>query len=436
VNDAAPLGRQLLACLRGVDDNDAGGSDGDARRVADLVERGDVDAAVLRAHQLTLGPRVRAALAADSVEVVVADGTALSLAAAERQLVNRESDRVFVPLRVALARAQAPHDRPFALRSAWRAALALPEPAAPSTTAAALRAFLLASRAVGEAAREVLGDLGGVDVDSGVTLERALDLPEPALFGEPLALALAKAAKAALPKDAAALLRVAVPRALAGGIVVDDGASDADADGAAGAADGARAVRLLWATPFRAARFAALMTGLGRALVAAIPGAAPRPGLSLLATEPAARRAIGDDKAAATRAFHVVVARAIVDARAAAAGALVVADGVGDIEEERERARQAVRDAVGIDVGDGPAVARLLAPLPDGQRVQGAAVAVVDEAIARAAAATDAHAVRDALDEGAVVRRGRLDALRELPAVVVDEAAGAAWASAWERLLL
>ena len=408
---ATLLGRALTQTLRGLEPSWPA-----TPPPEEIVERHDVEAALLWAWRSALPRRVRDAAAADAVAVVLADGSSVDVARAEALLADKEGSRVYPPLRLPLARATRPFRRCDQQRADLLRALLIDDDVIAAADLKGLTSFLASTTGEMTACRELLASIGGVGLDDEDAVARGLDLPAPALFNESVLAGLVRQALPALPPGVRLVQRVAAPRACAGHVVADD--DD----------DGGLHLRLWTAPSLAAGRFIAGARGAGRLLALAAGNLVHAPGLGLCVVDVEARRALSEARGDATRALQIVVATSLLLARARAATALVAARRL-DLEEEREEARGAVRQALGADGGAELGSALLLPPLPDGLVLRSPLRALLQQAAADVDVAASWLTLREALDAGCLLRPRRLEALRELPASSLDPAL------AWRRLL-
>lgn len=363
------------------------------------------DEALAFAHGRSLRPRVAALLAMEHARVTLPDGGELSVDEAERLLANKEDRRTFAPLRKALdAVARGPLEAGEEAGEDFEDAL---EEAGLSTTSelvdvegarASLDAFLGETRALGETCLEVLESEGGAPARDPAALSRALDLPDEAGgFSSQAALAFGRALSAAAERRRArGLVRLVVPRALAGLVVT--------------AAPGP--VRVGSCAALRAWRFASLVDGAASGVAAALfseqqlsaPGedAARTFGraLGLSSLSPTVRMAILDEGArAAEKKSRVGRATWLLHARlrAAVARALLVE---GDDPEQRfELAHDAVVEALGASPEAALVRSLLLPPWPGLVRLRGRVASLGGFAVGTALA-VDLHLrLRERFDE-------------------------------------
>ncbi len=275
----------------------------------------------------TLATRFDAAVAEDHVDVILADGSRMSLDDAERALALKEERRVYLPLRQPLLRARRQALDPVALRIASQA-----HGAHDAVDATALRAFLDDTEALRAPALDVLASLAHGEVDDAAKLTRALDLPA---MERPDVSVVVRATKDALPKHMPPPKRREAPRALCGHVVFDD-------DGGA---------RLLTSKALRARRQRALMRGVASAYGHGLVG------LALHA--PVVLRAIDVSARDAESWWREAVTTTLIEARLAAAVMLAFSTTVTDPEApmrdrvyaQREVAREEAKRAVGFAVG-------------------------------------------------------------------------------------
>lgn len=280
-----PASTALLAVLRG--------EDAPAPPSAELLARaadGDEDArrALAEGRQRELGGRLASwGLARERVEVVLDDGSALSLEDAERLLARREERQLHRPLRRAVDRALAPVRQFNDGRS---------EELLPDLT---LDALLAGTADLARAALEVLQDLGGASPRDEHELARLLDLPD-GVFHLDVALAVVAVTRAA----AGVPLRSArVPRALVGVVLVDEEARFG-----------------VHAGTMRADRFARTVKGGVTALaLQARASTTVAAGVALGALTPATLRAAGLGREEAERVARMNAARAVLQVRTGAA---------------------------------------------------------------------------------------------------------------------
>ncbi|HEY1098710.1 MAG TPA: hypothetical protein VGF99_07270 [Myxococcota bacterium] len=444
MTSALHAGQHLLALLANTEEE----ASTSTRTIDELRARfvgndGDLDELrqrlLLAVQEQTLLPRVHSAIADDVAVITLADGSSLSRADAERALVAREERRVYLPLRGPMLAARQQVRDPIQQRLAYMAAslAVLPPTASPATsttTVARLTAFLAASADAVGAVVDALGHVGHVAVEDALALDRALDLPVPALFNDAVVVELVRATRDALPDAAAARLqRRRAPRALNGHVVVDDVA------------------RLLWAPTLRATGHHAQLRGLGR-LYARLAGIGDvdavdvhGAAIALQLASPAVRRALDVGVRDAERVWRHALCAAFIEARLHAATAVAALTFAADPEqpardalyELRDRARSAARVAAGLDPGAEVIDELLAPPWPDGLRLRGLDESRAREALVRAQAATTLSWWRDHLD-GALLRRHGLLPLQELPTssatiTTADEAtaAGRDDARAW-----
>ena|GEM_PF-1860336 len=438
----------------------------------------------------TLPALVAAAVAEDGAIVIVADGSQMPRAEAERHLAIREERGVYPSLRQPLLRARRHALDPAALRfmadqarAEWSLPVAAsPEPKSPpepqtppaepqtrppepptqpspkppsqpspaggrspnlspkpnpAGPRAALRGFLKASAELVAPALEMLASVSHGAVDDAHQLVRALDLPDPARFNDSVIIELVRATRESLPRNVRPLQRRPAPRIMAGQ-VVDDGDT----------------VRLLVAPSLTAGRSLAMSRGVGQAyarLIGVDVGAA----LGLMLSTPAVRRLVGLKGDPAEQLWRHALCAGLLEARLAAAVAVAVADAMGanaDPEASprdvwamvRDQARGAARAAVGFDAGAERTDDLLLPPWPDGLTDDNAADAALRLALGAAVAASDALSIRERADDGLLLRRQGLQAVIEShgesgeghgEGAVVDEARGLAAAAGWKTML-
>ncbi len=445
--------RLLVRTLQGgvVDGDDAGRREGDD----------DDDASSRRLRRArglsavyanTLPARIRAAIAEDTVDVVLNDGSAMPLAQAEKHLAIKEERGVYPPLRAPIAAACARARDRFAERCLVVDAegLHLLDEAHQGGVASsrhiddlkALRAFIAASAPLAAPALEVLSVNSDAPIGDALTLARALDRPLPALTNDQHALELVRLTRPSVGD--AAITRAGAPRGLLGH-VVDDGERR----------------RIFWGPFFTFGRYGALVAGVGAlygmvlgdsddnddddegandALNGDVKGdgaddeavALARglgAGLGLMLQAPPVWRALGVSGAQAQALWRERIAALVIQARLRALVAVAVVDvalaqdpdddGPSRHHEQRaqlrDQVRAAARGACGIDVGQGAADALMAPPWPDGRVDLACDDALVRAATDVAAAAAAAIALRDAFDDSAPLRaRGLLGAIPAL----------------------
>lgn len=403
MNVAADVGRALLELLAGR--TPASPALPDTDELTDRRERGDDVAGDVVAHAqfATLAARVAAAVAADVVVVSLPDGSTLLREQAERQLAQKEERRAYPPLRLPLERAVAQATRPLDAAIAFSRALPVDAGVVVADRALArLRAFVDATAGAAAAARESLEREGGAALDGEAALRRGLDLPGPSSFSTDGVVSAVRAALSTTTTTTRTPARTPAPRGLCGH-VVDDGVTP----------------RLLVAPSLSAGRHLALASGAGVVVAAAVAAPVHAAGLGLVVVDASTRRALGQSRDDAARAFRVTAATALLWARARAAVAAARSrpfEGDTAVDELREVTRGACRTALLGDAGAGFVEALLAPPWPDGHRLSIPAVAAVDDAFHAAHAARSWLYLRDALDEGCLVRSGGLRPLVELPA--------------------
>ncbi len=434
----AEAGRWLLAALAGDDEvlRTASATEG----VAELRERagdGDddaIEALRLLVQQQTLLARINSAIADDVVVVPLRDGTMLPRADAERALVTREERRVDLVVRMPLLGARRQVRDPALHRLSFDAAEDALLPATTTTTTttttAFLRAFLTRTADAVPAVIEALSKLGHVEIDGALALERALDLPIPALVNDDVLVELVRLTRGALhDADAARLQRRTAPRSLRGQIVVDEQA------------------RLLVAPTLRATAHRQQLVGVG-ALYGFLAGVTDvGSALGLLLSSVPVRRAIEVSVKDAAFIWRHSLCASVIEARLQAAVAVAVAEHRVDADAParddffalRDECRVAARSAVGFDPGAEVVDELLAPPWPDGLHLRSAREAQVSCAVDAASTAQHVGWLRDTVDEGVLLRRHGLEPLRELwqppsaattttPPAQAGEAAGAAWA--------
>lgn len=261
---AAHLEQRLLAVLRGGSaplpiaarlERSEEGPDLEAR-----LRAGDEEAARLAdllAHDAVLEARTRDALLAERQPLLLADGSQLDLATAERRLVEKEERRPFPPLRALVDERAEDAEPPEHTRAylAERGAVG-PGPVTPALDD--LRAFLAATRELGEASLEVLAVGDAHPRESPWALARALDLSGPETTLEVARGAISPLKEALAPLHARRAVRTAAPRPLAGVVLAQGGPGDD--------------VRWLVAPTFSARRYLDLVVGGAEALFAALHG--------------------------------------------------------------------------------------------------------------------------------------------------------------------
>jgi hypothetical protein len=401
-------------------------------RLVEVPDDDDAREALLRLiHARTLPGRLAAAIAEDTVDVILNDGSLLSRAAAERALAQKEEERVYAPLRGPLLKARRRVLDPLALRQAFddatRAVGLGPSPLLAEDTRF-LREFLTASAPLSTAALEVLEASAGPIVDAA-TLARALDRPAGEHGGEhgsdATAVEVVRVTRAALPADVRPLQRRAAPRILAGH-VVDDG----------------EVVRVLWAEGRRLGGQRALLGGVGRSYGRLAGITEVGTGLGLALQNLPVRRAAGASSSTAAALWRETVAASLLQARIGAA--VAVADVAAEVDPEAPAAEQramrrdavwrAARSAVGVPVGE-LADDLLLPPWPDGILDFDAATAMAWRCRKEALAAHSALFLRDVGDEGLLLRPRALEAVREALTDPRSPPQGEAVAAAWRTLL-
>jgi len=399
---------------------------------ARLAESPDDDTAreaLLRLiHAQTLPDRLAAAVADDTVDVVLNDGSVMTRAAAERALALKEDERAYLPLRTPLLKARRRVLDPLALRQAFddaTRAVGLPPSPVLANDTRFLQEFLTASAPLATPALEVLEGAAGPIVDA-TTLMRALDRPAGGEHGSDVAaVELVRVTRGALPGDARPLQRRTAPRALAGHSV-DDG----------------EVVRVLWAECRRLGAQRALLGGVGRAFGRLGGVAEVGSGIGLTLQGVALRRAAGAPSSTAIALWREGVAASLLQARIGAAVAVAFVGAEVDPEappaEQRAMRRDAVwraaRTAVGVPVGE-LADELLMPPWPDGVLDHDAAVATAWRFRREALAADSALLLRDFGDEGLLLRPRGLEAVREALQDRMAPARGEGAAAGWRTLL-
>jgi hypothetical protein len=267
-----------------------------------------------------------------------------------------------------------------------------------------------------------LSRVGHVDIDNALALERALDLPMPALVSDGVLVDLVRLTRDALPDHSAArLVRRAAPRALGGHHVID-----------------AEAARLLVAPAVGAGAHRAHLQGLG-CLYARFLGC-PRvgEGIALLLSSVPVRRALDVRASDADQFWRQNLCASLLQARLAAAVALGWLDSKPDPDapardqhfQRRDDARSAARRAVGLDPGAELVDELLAPPWPTGGPLLDATASVIARATDLAAAARAMQWLRDTVDDGALLRRRGLEAVPHLetqPLTTDGTAEAASW---------
>ncbi len=381
-------------------------------------------------HAQTLPDRLADAIAEDHVDVVLADGSSLPRAAAERALALKEERGVYRPLRGPLLKARRRALDPVAWRvrfDAVAAAHGLESSPSISTTVPFLRAFLTASAPLARPALEVLEAIAG-PIDDGASFERALDRPAGPQSADAVAVELVRLTRPALPPDARPLQRRTGPRALQGH-VVDDGEN----------------VRVLWAESHRLRAQRALLRGVGRAY-ARLAGATSLDGAVALTLQSAPLwRAVGTPTSVALSLWREAVAAGLLEARLAAA--VVEAFASAELDPEappserlamrRDATWRAAAKAVSVPVGD-VVDEFVMPPWPDGAIDVDATRSTAARAMALVDAAMGAMSLREVGDEGLLLRPRGLLLVREAGLFRVateTEADANVAADAWRTLL-
>ncbi|MDP2341225.1 MAG: hypothetical protein Q8O67_09720 [Deltaproteobacteria bacterium] len=409
------VGRALGALLRGAEPEWPSSS---SLPSEEILERHDVDAALLLAWQRALPRRITDAVGHDAVDVLLPDGSSLDVTRTETLLADKEHDRCYPPLRRPLAVATRPFRQFRDRRSELLRGLLIDDDVIADDVSKRLAGFLASTIDEMTACRELLASQGGVELADEDAVVRGLDLPGPVLFTDRLLAAFVRQALPALPAGALTVQRVAAPRLCAGHVVVDQSLSER----------GAAVVRLWSAPTLSAGRFVLGARGAGRLLAAAVSAPVHAPGLGLAVVDVEARRGLSESKGDALRAFQICAATLLLLARARAAVTLVALRRL-DLEEETEEARGAVRKALGADGGAELASLLLLPPLPDGGPLRSPRHALIDRSNDDVDAAGSWLGLRDEFDAGFLLRPRRLEGLRELPGFTGDPAL------AWRRLL-
>lgn len=403
-------------------------------------------------HADTLGLRVRAAIAEDVADVVLADGSALPMATAVRRLALKEERGVYGPLRgpieAARGRARDVVAERALVKDAEAAAGVIDDVAVDrAADVAALRAFLSESQPLLAPALEVLRSTNN-GVGDAAQLARALDRPSPGVCNDTRVVELVRATRESVP--GAPLSRLMAPRALLGqlvddcdrlrvgfGVVASVGAYGAVVAGVGAAYARALAVADGAASGHDDAATHADVDDAVAAHVALVRGLGP--GLGLMLQAPPCSRAVGLSRADAESLWRERVATSIVERRVQAAVALALVDGRSQVDPEapapeqaaqlRDVARGAGRAACGIDVGHAK-VAALMGPLwPTGVELCACDAGLVARAVADSAAAAVFVALREAFDESAPLRR---QGLWGAQAALLGQRGAAA--TAWGRL--
>lgn len=378
-------------------------------------------------HARTLPERVAAAIADDTVDVILNDGGIMSRAAAERALAQKEEERAYAPLRVPLLKSRRRVLDPLALRRAFddlTAAIGLPPSVLLGEDTRFLREFLVASAPLAPPALELLESAAGPITDAA-TLARALDRPAGEHGGDATAVELVRLTRAALPADARPLQRRKAPRLLAGH-AVDDG----------------ELLRILWAETRRLGGQRVLLAGVARAYTRLAGITEVDTGVTLALQSPPLRRAAGASSSTAAALWRESVAASLLQARIGAAVAVAFVDAELDptapVVEQRAMRRDAVwraaRAAVGVAVGE-LADDLLMPPWPDGILHFDAAKATAWRFRQEALAADTALLLRDVGDEGLLLRPRGLEAVREALTDPRRPPQGEAAAAAWRVLL-
>ncbi len=381
-------------------------------------------------HAHTLPDRLTAVIAEDHVDVVLADGSALSRAAAERALALKEERGAYRPLRGPLLKARRRALDPVAWRSRIDAVAEAnglePSPSA-STTLPFLRAFMTASAPLARPALEMLEASAG-PIEDDVSFERALDRPAGPHSADAVAVELVRLTRSALPPDARPLHRRAAPRALQGH-VVDDGES----------------VRVLWGECHRLRPQRTLLRGVGRAYARLVGLHALDGAVALTLQSAPLWRAVGTPTSMATSLWREAVAAGLLEARLAAAVVEAFASAELDPEAppserlamQRDAAWRAAAQAVGAPVGD-VVDDLVMPPWPDGIVDVDATTSAATRAVALAVAAMGVIGLREVGDEGLLLRaRGLLRVREAWHGRVSDHTEGGAVAAAdgWRALL-
>lgn len=421
----------LLATLAGTAPPPALMGDDVVRRVQERAADGDLSAAEqlrTEAQLRSLVARVHSAIADDLVFVTFADGSSLKRADAERALAAREERRVYLPIRGPLLAARRQVRDPVQQRLQFDAdttALGAATPVS-DVDVARLRGFLQHTADVVPALIDALSRVGHVDIDNALALERALDLPMPALVSEGALVDLVRLTREALPDHSAArLVRRAAPRALGGQLVTD-----------------AEAGRLLVAPTVGAGAHRAHLQGLGCLYARFLASPRVGHGLALLLASVPIRRALDVRASEAEQFWRQNLCASLLQARLAAAVALGWLDSKPDPDapardqhfQRRDEARSAARRAVGRDPGAELVDELLAPPWPNGGPLLDAAASLVARATDLLAAANAVHWLRDTVDEGALLRRRGLEPVPHLDAPSLS-ADGAAEAGGWCALV-
>jgi hypothetical protein len=381
-------------------------------------------------HAHTLSARLAAAVDEDRVEVILADGSALSRGAAERAMVHKEEQGVYRPLRGPWLRARRSALDPIEWRARYDAtvdAYGLASTSSASTARSFLRAFLAASAPLARPALEVLQASAGPIYDPA-SLARALDRPAGHHATDAVAVEAVRLTRPALPPDARPLQRRAGPRALRGHLV-DDG----------------EVIRVLWAESLRLGAQRALWRGVGRAYARAAEIPAAAGGLALTLQTSPMWRAVGASSTTATSLWRDAVAAQLIEARLAAA--VVEAFAAAEVDPEatardqlamrRDAAWRAATQAVGIPPGD--LVDDALMPCwPDGIVDLDATTAAAHQALELASAGRGVLSLRELGDEGLLLRQRGLMVVREMHRgadIAHTEADAVVAADAWRALL-
>jgi hypothetical protein len=287
-----------------------------------------------------MAARVGRALARERCQVILADGSHLTLDHAETQLLKKEETRAHPQLRRSVDESLSPFRHFDDHRSGGSSPI--PDPGADADT------FLTLTQPAMEAARSVLGTVGGEELASPASLARGLDLPsESGGFSEAAAVGLLVAAReAAGPALLRTTRRVRVPRALAGIALVN-------------------LPEPRFGTPAHVLRYdrhARSVIGGLQALVAAAGAAADESfgmahgiarGIGVFGA-PVRKSALGEARSAAERHGRIAAACCLLQARLQVALWRAAARTPGD----RDGLREAVAAALGGDPGLGEALDR------------------------------------------------------------------------------
>jgi|GEM_PF-2516823 len=404
---AAHQADALVRVLRGKKDVDFVGPLPDVDRLQEQLSDLDDDDAqhqmglqllLQHAHAQSAPQRLRAALAAESVEVVLADGSALTLDDAESTLARKEARAPYPPLSHRVGSAVLPFlddgkafdDALGALGYGLRHPALLPGHS-DDKARQALQSFVDDTADAHHAALDVLQQTSNVDVDHADALARVLDLPdEHGAFADDRVQALTAAvldvAQARLLRP---VKRLRAPRALAGLCL-----------------SSTTTIRTAWAPSLRSGRFRSLVSGSAAAVGVSLIGVAEPAaddagrllgvGLQHALHTSLVHRAVFDDAVdACRRREQHLTAQQLLLGRICATAALALLDDGVEVDAVRDR----LGGLFGFDLGEAVARSCLAPSWPGELRGRTSLARLGAVALGAGMGAAVHHGMRDRFDE-------------------------------------